>query len=163
MELWIDIFAIILGLVGLVGCIMPIIPGLPISYVGLFIMFFWGKGEVDIITGRVMIVLLIITVIVSILDYIIPAYFTKISGGSKAASRATLVGMLVGMFFTPIGMIIGAFVGALLAEIIVEGKALRHSLKPAFASFFGFLVGTGLKLITGGIILYYIIRQVIAA
>lgn len=159
MSIIIDIVAIILGIIGLIGCILPVLPGPPISYVGMLLLYFFDKANVsDVITSKTLIIMLIATVVVTILDYIVPAYFTKITGGSKAASRGALLGMFAGIFFFPVvGMILGAFLGALIAEIIVEGKELRHSLKSAFGSFLGFLTGTGLKLVVSGIIMYYII------
>lgn len=140
------ILAIILGLVGIVGCFLPIIPGPPISYIGMVILYFWGENSS--FSGNTMILWLIITIVVTILDYTVPAYFTKVYGGSKASSRASLVGMIIGIiFFPPIGMIIGAFIGALVAELFVQGKDTRSSLKAAAGSFVGFLAGTGIKLI----------------
>jgi uncharacterized protein len=161
MEIMIDIFAVALGIVGLIGCILPVIPGPPVSYIGMVILYVWGHDVRDDITSKVLIVWLIVTVIVTILDYIVPAWFTKKTGGSKAASRGAFVGMVIGIiFFPPIGMIIGAFLGALLADMFVEGKELRHSLKSAMGSFLGFLAGTGLKLIASGVMMYYIIAGI---
>lgn len=162
MEVMIDIFAVLLGILGLIGCIVPVIPGPPFSYIGMLILYVWGKDVRDDITGTVMIIWLIVTIVVTILDYIVPAWFTKKTGGSKAASRGAFAGMLVGIiFFPPIGMIIGAFLGALLAEMFIEGKEFRHSLKSAVGSFLGFLAGTGMKLIASGVMMYYIIAGIV--
>lgn len=158
MEIALDILVIILGIVGILGAVLPVLPGPPISYVGMGLLYFWGSGAREVLTPRLMIVWLVIATAVTILDYIIPSYVTKVSGGSKAASRGTFIGMIIGIiFFPPIGMIIGSFLGALLAEMIIEGKELKHSLKSAIASFIGFLLGTGLKLIASGVMMYYII------
>lgn len=161
MEVMIDIFAVLLGILGIVGCVLPVIPGPPISYIGMLILYVWGKDVRDDVTSTVMIIWLVVTVVVTVLDYIVPAWFTKKTGGSKAAARGSLVGMLIGIiFFPPIGMIIGAFLGALLAEMLIEGKELKHSIKSAFGSFLGFLAGTGMKLIASGVMMYYIIKGI---
>ena len=102
----------------------------------------------------------IIAAVVTVLDYLVPAYFTKLTGGSPAATRFALAGMLLGIvFFPPLGMILGAFLGALLGEILYNktDKGISGSLKPAFGSFLGFLFGIGLKLVASGIMMYYII------
>lgn len=163
MEIFIDIVAVLLGIVGLLGCLLPVLPGPPCSFLGMLLLYLWGSPQVlEDITVRVLIIMLIVTIVVTVLDYIVPGYFTKKTGGSKSASRAATVGMLIGIiFFPPWGMIVGAFVGALLAEMIIEGKELKHSLKAAWGSFLGFLVGTGFKLIASGVMLYYIIAGLI--
>src|SRR5574344_1793985 len=113
MNIFLEIFTIILGIIGIIGCVLPIIPGPPVSYVGMLLLYIWGTNVRDDLTARVMVVWLIITILVTVLDYIVPAYFTKLTGGSKSAARASLVGMIIGIiFFPPIGMIIGAFLGA---------------------------------------------------
>lgn len=163
LSFWMGFLAVVMGVVGILGSVLPVLPGPPIGYAGMLLLYLWGGEHIrEDITGTVMTVMLIVTIVVVILDYIVPAYFTKLTGGSKSAARASMVGMIIGIiFFPPVGMIVGAFVGALLAEMIVEGKQLSHSLKAALGSFLGFLAGTGLKLIASGIILYYIIAAII--
>ncbi len=158
MEIMLEIFAALLGIIGILGSILPVLPGPPISYVGMLLLYVWGTNTDDILTPRLMLIWLVITIAVVVIDYIVPSYFTKVTGGSKSASRASMVGMIIGIiFFPPAGMIIGAFLGALIAEMFIEGKELKHSLKAALGSFLGFLVGTGFKLISSGVMLYYII------
>lgn len=154
---WIDIIAIALGIVGLIGCVAPVIPGPPFSWAGLLVLYLWGGGTE--ITTKFLLIWLSVTVVVTVLDYVVPSYFTRITGGSKAAGRGSLVGLFVGLiFFPPFGMIAGAFLGALLAEMFVNGKELKHSLKPAFGSFAGFLTGTFIKLVSSGLMMWYIIK-----
>lgn len=161
-EIALEIFCALLGVIGILGSVLPILPGPPVSYVGMLILYIWGIDTQDELTKTVMITWLIVSIAVVVLDYIVPSYFTKVTGGSKAAARASTVGMIIGiLFFPPVGMIIGAFVGALAAEMFIEGKELKHSLKAALGSFLGFLFGTGLKLIASGVMMYYIIAAAI--
>lgn len=148
------VLAVILGLLGLVGCILPVIPGPPLSWAGLLLLYFKEGSQMSL---TFLLVWLAITVAVTVLDYIVPSYFTKMSGGSKAAARGTLVGLFVGLiFFPPWGMIFGSFLGALLAEVLINGNEMKKSLKPALGSFLGFLFSTGLKLTCCGVMMYYI-------
>ena len=150
------ILAVILGIIGLVGCILPVIPGPPLSWVGLLLVFLTGAEGM---TTGFLIVWLVITVVVTVLDYVVPSWVTKKAGGSKAAARGTLVGLVLGLiFFPPWGMIAGAFLGALLSEVVFNGSDLSRSLKPAFDSFLGFLLSTGLKLTACGVMMFYIIK-----
>ena len=154
---WVDIIAVILGLLGLVGCVLPVLPGPPMSWAGMLVLFMWGGG----ISSRTLIIWLVVAIVVTVLDYIVPSYFTRITGGSKSAVRGSLAGLLVGLiFFPPFGMIAGAFLGALLAEMLIDGKALKDSLKPAFGSFLGFLASTLMKLATSAVMMFYIIKAI---
>lgn len=150
------IIAVVLGIVGLVGCILPIIPGPPLSWLGMLLVFLTHPEGM---TSTLLIVWLVITIVVTVLDYIAPAWITTKTGGSKAAGRGSFVGLIVGLlFFPPWGMIAGSFLGALLAEVFVEGRAVTDSVAPAFGSFLGFLLSTGLKLTASGVMLFYIFK-----
>ena len=150
------IIAVILGIAGLVGCILPVLPGPPLSWVGLLLVFLTGQSGM---TTGFLIVWLAVAIVVTVLDYIVPSWITAKTGGSKAAARGTLVGLFLGLiFFPPWGMIAGSFIGARVSEIIFNGSDLQKSLKPAFGSFLGFLLSTGLKLTASGVMLFYIIK-----
>lgn len=151
------VIAIILAVVGIIGSIVPGLPGPPLSWVGLLLAFFSHKmGGADMTLTSVLI-WLAVTVIVSILDYTVPAKFTKLAGGSKAGSRGALIGMLIGIFLTPIGMIPCSLAGAFLAEMFQEDKSAGEAFKAALGTFAGFLVGTGMKLIVSVAMAYIII------
>ena len=100
-----------------------------------------------------------IVAVVTIMDYVIQPYFTKITGGSKLAVRSSIAGLIAGMiFFPPVGIILGPFIGAFIAEFIINKKPLKNSLAAAGGAFLGFILGTGLKLAVSGTLLYYTIR-----
>ena len=150
------IIAVILGIVGPLGGILPGLPGRRLPWVGRLLVFRPGSSGMS--TG-LLIAWLVVTIVVSILDYVVPSWVTRKTGGSKTAARGTLVGLFIGLiFFPPWGMIAGSFLGALLSEIVFEGRDVSGSLKPAFGSFLGFLLGTGLKLTASGVMLFYIFK-----
>ena len=88
MEVVIGILAVIAGVVGILGSILPALPGPPLSWVGMLLLYFWGgtNGAGEEMSLTLLLVWLGITVAVTILDYVVPAYFTKVTGGSKYAS-----------------------------------------------------------------------------
>ena len=138
---------------------MPALPGPPISWVGLLVAFFArrladGGNE---ITRTCLLVWLAVTVIVTIVDYVIPAKFTKLSGGSKAGSWGAMIGLLAGIFFTAVGMIAGCFLGALIGELLFGKREFGASCKAALGAFAGVMAGTGIKLITTVMMMFYII------
>jgi len=158
MDTVIQILAVLLGILGLLGCLLPVLPGPPVSFVALLLLFFKSDSHMQ---WTFLLLWGIITIVVSILDYIVPATFTKWTGGSRAATGFATAGLFLGIFFfPPFGMIVGAFLGALLGEMLYGKKegGLSSSLKPALGSFMGFLAGVGLKLIASGIMMYYVIR-----
>ena len=162
MEALIVIIAVALGFIGLLGCIVPVIPGPPLSYLGLLILYIWHNPVYDAgcgITGKFMLIWLGITILVTVLDFIVPVYFTKVTGGSKEAVRWSIAGTIIGMlFFPPFGIIIGAFLGAFLGEIIVHNKTLGASFISGIGSLLGFVFGIGIKIAASGTMMYYIFR-----
>ena len=154
--MWINIIALIIALAGIIGCFLPVIPGPPLSWGSLLLLYFFGNGEMSL---KFLLIWLGITIVVTILDYVVPAQFTRITGGSKAAGRGSLVGLLAGLiFFPPWGMIAGAFLGALLAEVFINRSSVADSVKPALGSFAGFFFGTFLKLVASGLMFWYMFR-----
>lgn len=151
-----EIIAIILGIVGIAGCILPALPGPPLSWGGLLLLYLWGNG--DEISTSLLVTTAVITIAVSILDYIVPIKLTKVTGGSDYASRGAMAGLVAGIVFTPIGMILGTFLGALIAERHYTGKPYSACVKAAFGTFLGTILGIGLKLIVSIVLMYYIIR-----
>lgn len=154
------VFAIILGLVGIVGSIVPALPGPPVSWVGLLLVYFSGqRGVADPMTLRFLMIWLAVTVIVTIFDYFVPAWFTKVTGGHRAAGVGAMIGLFIGMF-SPFGIIVGSLAGAFLGEFLFEKRGVWDSFKASLGAFLGFLSGTGAKLIVSGIMLYDIIKYV---
>ena len=158
MAIIIDILAIIAALAGIVGCLLPAIPGPPLSYVSILLLYLFNNQDYEI-TGKFLIIWIVLVAAVTILDYVAQPYFTKITGGSKLAIRCSIAGLIAGMiFFPPVGIIIGPFIGAFIAEFIINKKPLKNSLAAAGGAFLGFILGTGLKLAISGTLLYYTIR-----
>ena len=154
METWIIVLAILAGIVGAVGSVLPGLPGTPVSWVGLLLLYIWGPVDMPL---RTLIVWGVVVAVVSVVDYIVPMYFTKLTGGSKYAERGALVGLVAGIILTPIGMILGSFLGAFLFEMYYARKDAGQALKVAFGSFLGFITGTGLKTIASVLIFIKII------
>ena len=153
METLIIILAIIAGIVGIAGSILPGLPGTPVSWVGLLLLYLWGPEEMAL---KTLIVWGAVVALVSVIDYFVPMYFTKLTGGSKYAERGALVGLLAGIILTPVGMILGSFLGAFLFELYYARKGAAQALKAAIGSFLGFITGTGLKTIVSVLILWKI-------
>ena len=139
-------------LVGLAGCILPILPGPPISFVGLLLLQFSRFADYSL---NFMLLMGFIALLVSIVDYVVPVWGTKKMGGSKAGIWGAAIGMFIGIFFfPPIGLIVGPLVGAILAESI-KGEDFQKSFRAGMGSLLGFILGIGIKLIASGVMTYY--------
>ena len=134
-------------LIGIIGCIVPGLPGVPVAYVGLWIA--QATDKIDF-SWQFLLIWGIVTVVVSILDYIVPAWGTKKYGGTKYGVWGSTIGVIVGLFFGAVGVIIGPLVGAVLGELI-SGKQFNEALRAGWGSFIGILVGTVLKLVCCGL------------
>ena len=160
MDAIVSILAILAGVIGIAGSILPGLPGTPVSWVGLLILYIWGNGtnaSGEEISMRTLIIWGIVVAVVSVIDYVVPMWFTKVTGGSKYAERGAMVGLIVGIFLTPVGMILGSFLGAFLFELYYSRQGAMQALKAAIGSFLGFITGTGLKTIVAVIIMWKIV------
>lgn len=151
------ILGLLIALVGLVGCIVPVIPGPPLSFLSLIIISIaknWAP-----FSPTFLIIMACLTIVVTILDYLVPAGGAKKYGASKLGVRGSIIGMLLGLlFFPPWGILICGIVGALAGEILA-GKEGGKALRASWGIFLGYMVGTGLKLIFSGLLLFLYIKE----
>ena len=144
MDVLLSVLSIVLIIGGIIGCIVPILPGVVLAYAGYLCCYFCSFSQISVTAVWVY---LAVTVVVSIVDYLLPVYLTKLSGGSKAGERGALAGLIVGMLLgSVVGAIIGPFLGAVAGELINNPSDKSKAFKVGAGSFLSFLVGTGLKL-----------------
>lgn len=155
METGLIIIAMIAGVVGLLGVIVPILPGTLLSYVGLVCAYF-VTGSV--ITMTQLIICGVVSLVVILLDYLLPGYFTKIFGGTKAGITGATIGTFVGILFGIPGIILGPFFGAVIGEMVGSKTGIDKALTIGLGSLLSFLVGSGIKLIAGLYMIYLILK-----
>ena len=151
------ILAIILMLLGIIGCLVPVLPGPPVSYLGLILLHMTRFADFP---ANVLIALAVVTIAVTVLDYIVPVWGTKRFGGSKYGIRGATVGLVIGLFLGPVGIILGPFIGAIVGELIFKDD-IRYALKAGLGSLLGFLTGVGLKLAASFVMTFYFVREVV--
>ncbi len=152
------ILGIVLMILGIIGCLAPVLPGPPLSYLGLILLHLSRFGH---FTNPVLITLGCVTIAVTILDYIVPVWGTKRFGGSKYGTRGATVGLIIGLFLGPLGIILGPLIGAFVGEMIFKDD-INYAFKAGFGSLLGFLTGIGLKLAASLIMTFYFVREWIA-
>ncbi len=156
MDIALLVIAFVFILIGFIGCIVPGLPGTPIAYAGLWIA--QATDRVDF-SWQFLLIWGVVVVIISVLDYLVPAWGTKHYGGTKWGVWGSTIGVFVGLFFGAIGVILGPLVGAIIGELLA-GKELQAALKAGWGSFVGILFGTILKLIACGLMTVYLIQAI---
>ncbi len=151
------VLAIIMMIAGIAGCLLPVLPGPPLSFLGLVVLHFTHLAD---ISRSLFIILGIVTILVTVIDYVVPIWGTRHFGGSKYGTRGATVGLIIGLFLGPAGIIIGPFVGAVVGELIYKDE-IRYALKAGFGSLLGFLTGVGLKLAASLLMTFYFVRALI--
>lgn len=160
MDILLIIGGIFFLLLGLVGCILPGLAGPPLSYVGLLLLHFTEKYQ---FSTRFLIIWVVITLLVSLLENLIPIWGTKKYGGSKRAIWGSVIGLFVGLFvFPPMGIIIFPFIGAVVGELSA-GKGTNEALRAGFGAFMGFVVALVMKLTVSGLMIFFFVKELIVS
>lgn len=172
-----DILLIVLGaiclLLGLIGCVAPVLPGVPLSYLGLLLLHWTDRVQ---FSWQFLVVWGVLVVVIQILDYFIPAWGTKKFGGTKYGVWGSTIGLFVGLFMGPLGIVVGPFIGAVLGELIYfnrhpqttlseteqnKNSNFNRALRAGFGSFIGLLTGTLIKVICCGVMIAYFVKELI--
>lgn len=145
MDYFLLLISLIFIILGVLGSFLPVLPGPPLSWIGIFTLYFIPKLTINY---TLLIVTFVLALIITVLDYVIPAQGTKRFGGSKYGIWGTNIGLIVGIFAPiPFGFILGPFIGALVGELLFDSKNVNRALKAASGSFIGFLASTFIKFV----------------
>ncbi len=155
METTLIIIAVILCIAGLLGCIVPALPGPPMNFIAMLLVQ-WAFSPFRL---RTIIAWCIITVIVVMLDYLIPVWTARKFGATRQGINGAVIGMFIGMFFTPVGMIGGLIIGSIAGDLMAR-RTLGQAATAAAGSIFGTLLTIGIKLICAGWMTLLVIIQV---
>ena len=157
-----DYFLVAIGVVlivfGLLGCVLPVIPGPPLSFIGVLVLHFTKFAH---FSTTFLLVIAFVAVLVTVLDYIVPVWGTKKFGGTKAGMWGATIGMIIGMIFLgPLGLILGPLAGAIIGEVI-NGANNKEAFKAGIGAFIGFLLGVGLKLAASVYMTWHFFKELI--
>ena len=164
-DIILAIIAIVLLIVGIVGCFVPVLPGPPISYVGVLLAYFTSYCQFELST---LIILGVIMVIVTVMDFLIPSWATKKFGGTKWGSRGAAIGILVSLFGKWWAIFIAPFAGAFVGELLYlkkNGQSPRGNMKAVWkaslGAFVGMMCGIMLKLSYSCFVFFFVIKEFI--
>ena len=143
-----------LFIIAFIGLIYPIIPSVVFLLAGYLLYGFLFSFEPFnwlfwTIQGFFIILLFIA-------DYIANMIGIQKYGGSKAGIWGSTIGLIIGPFVIPfLGILLGPFIGAVLAEILINKKNLKDSMKIGFGSVVGFISSVVTKTIIQLLMLGY--------
>ncbi len=157
MDIFLSIVAILCGIIGIIGSVIPVIPGPMLAFFG---MLCCSWADFSTLSSGMLWTWGIIAVVVGILDYFLPGYFSKVLGGTRAGVIGATIGVFVGLFMGPIGIIAGPFAGAVVGELINNRDNTEKAIKVGLGSLLSFIAGSGVKIIVSAFMLYYIWRDV---
>lgn len=155
MDVILLIIAWISVLVGTGGIFLPMVPGVPLIWVGILIVG-WMTGF-EALSGTVVLVTGIITALTQGIDYVAGTVGAKALGATPMGTAGAFIGMLVGLFtLGAVGIIVGPFVGAFLAELMA-GRNERQAIRSGMGTMIGFLGGTFVQMLVGVVLFGYFI------
>jgi hypothetical protein len=157
MEVIVIILSALLILAGIAGSLLPVLPGLPLSYLGLLLLHFASSYTFSTLF---LVIWALVVIVIQLLDYYVPIWGTRKFGGTKKGVWGSTIGLLIGLFMGPWGIILGPFVGAFIGEHLSH-RDIQQSFQSALGSFIGIVFGAIIKLIAGGMMLYYFIARIV--
>ena len=124
-----------------IGCLGSVLPGLPSTPLVLVAaighkLYFKETGAGWI----VMTLLVLITAVALIMDYLASIYGAKQFGATRKGMVGAIVGGIIGLFFNLPGLLLGPFVGAALFEM-AGGREWRGASKAGVGATLGLLAG----------------------
>lgn len=144
---WLNILGYIIATLaiigGLAGTIFPALPGLPLMLAGIGLIGYLENFQH--LNTYVFIILIVLTIIGSAIDFLAGLFGAKATGASKQALWGAFIGGIVGIFFGIPGAIFGPLIGAIIGEILARSD-IKQVSKVSIGTFIGFLIGTCAKI-----------------
>jgi len=130
----------ILLLLGFAGVFLPVLPGVPLAWLGLLIYAIGTGFEKISVTATVIFSVLMLLTLA--FDLAAPMLGAKKYQASKWGVMGASLGLLVGILTMGfVGTIVGPLLGALVMEFIAKREPVP-AMKAALGTFVGFIAGT---------------------
>ena len=135
-----NIVAIIIILIGVLGTLIPGVPGTPAIFF-MVLVYAW-LTEFAVLTGRQVILLLVLMLIAQAVEYLASFLSAKYYGASKLGLLGAILGTIGGVLFLgPLGFFVGPFIGAVVFELFTD-KGIKAAIKVGVVTVLGSLGGS---------------------
>lgn len=128
---------------GLAGLVLPVIPGIPLIFVGL-VLLAWAENFAYVGWGTLTF-LGALAVLSYGVDLLAVTFGAKRFGASPRAVTGAALGTLAGVFFGLPGIVLGPFAGAVVGEFS-RRTSLRGAVQAGAGATLGLLFGVLLKI-----------------
>ena len=157
MNIVIYIVCALMIVAGFAGTVLPMLPGVPLVFLGTAILAFYTKFTV--ISKLTLVIFLVLTIVSLLIDYLSGIIGAKYSGASLWGTIGAIIGALVGiMCFGLLGLIFGPAIFVLVFEYLSE-KSLKKSTRSASYTLLSTILG---MILNGTIALAMLVIFVIA-
>jgi uncharacterized protein YqgC (DUF456 family) len=139
-------------LAGFWGIIIPIIPDLPIIWLGVLVYAVATRfAEISLST---VLWLGALSATTYIIDYLGTALGAKRYGASRQGMAVGLIGGILGLIvFPPFGLVVGAVAGTIFAEMYLAGRSSDAAIRASKGALLGLVFGLLAKVAIAGIII----------
>jgi len=141
---WLFVLAIILMVIGSIGTFLPVLPGVPMVFLGMLILA-W-QGNFQTVSLMFITILGVLALLAFLVDFVLAFYTTKKAGASKYALWGLAIGSLLGLVLGGLGLFVGAILGALIGEYAFN-RDLNQATVIGLSAGAGFVVAFVVKLI----------------
>ena len=150
------LLAILTILAGLAGTIVPALPGIPLLFVGLFLIA-W-IDDFATVGWTTVGVLAALTLFAWLVDLLAGAAGAHYLGASRRSFWGATIGALLGLFFGLPGIILGPFFGAVIGELS-GGRDVISSGRAGIGAWLGMIAATAAKLAIAFLMLGIVLFQ----
>ena len=141
---WLVALAILFIVLGSIGAFLPVLPGVPIVFLGMLTLAWQNNFQTVSLT--VITILGVIALLAFLVDFVLAFYTTKKAGASKYALWGLAIGSLLGLVLGGLGIFVGAILGALLGEYVFN-RNLHQATVAGLSAGVGFVIAFVLKLL----------------
>lgn len=128
---------------GLLGTVLPVLPGIPVMFLGMWLVA-W-LGDYTVISGGTIVALALAMVLSIAIDLFASLLGAQRVGASRKAQLGAGLGSVIGLFFGMPGLLAGPYLGAMSGEM-AHGSHWRAAAKVGAGTWLGLVVGSVLKL-----------------
>jgi uncharacterized protein YqgC (DUF456 family) len=145
MGILLDAVAVVLIALGLAGAIIPTVPGIPMIFIGIWLIA--GIDHYRHLGIGWLIGIAAVGAVGLTIDLLAGVLGVKRARAGKQAVMGALLGTVIGLFFGLPGLLLGPFLGAVLGEL-AAGSSLMRSTNVGISAWLGLIFGTIVKLVS---------------